>query len=184
VFLDATYGKVRVNQRVVSQAVVIATGQCRRQEEVLGCATGDSETEPIWTEFLRDRGLICVRLGISDAYRGLTNAIAGALQGASWQRGRLYFMRSKLAKVSKGHAEMVAASIRTIFAQPWVWSPDLAAPRLFFTNVGPTRVVIALLGGVSVSSRMSGLPGMQSARRLNCRVHPASDPIVLHKPPA
>jgi len=46
------------------------------------------------------------------------NAIGTALQGSSWQRCRVHFMRNVLAKVSKGHDEMVAATIRTIFAQP------------------------------------------------------------------
>jgi putative transposase len=122
VFCDATYCKVRINQRVVSQAVVIATGvSADGKREVLGCAVGDSETEPFWTEFLRDlrdRGLHGVQLVISDAHRGLTAAIATILQGAAWQRCRVHFMRNALAKVSKGHAEMVAATIRTIFAQP------------------------------------------------------------------
>ena len=40
------------------------------------------------------------------------------LQGAAWQRCRVHFMRNALAKVNKGHAEMVAATIRTVFAQP------------------------------------------------------------------
>ena len=74
-----------------------------------------------WTEFLRglrDRGLDGVQLVISDSHRGLTNAISAVLHGASWQRCRVHFMRNALAKVSKGHAEMVAATIRTIFAQP------------------------------------------------------------------
>jgi putative transposase len=122
VFLDATYCKVRLNGRVVSQAVVIATGvSADGRREVLGCQVGDSETEPFWTEFLRDlrdRGLGGVQLVISDAHRGLTNAIATVLQGAAWQRCRVHFMRNALAKVSKGHGEMVAATIRTIFAQP------------------------------------------------------------------
>ena len=121
-FLDATYCKVRINQRVVSQAVVIATGvSADGRREVLGCATGDSETEAFWTEFLRDlrnRGLTGVQLVISDAHRGLVNAIGAVLQGSSWQRCRVHFMRNVLAKVSKGHDEMVAATIRTIFAQP------------------------------------------------------------------
>ena len=121
-FLDATYCKVRINQRVVSQAVVIATGvSADGRREVLGCAVGDSETEAFWTEFLRDlrdRGLTGVQLVISDAHRGLTNAVATVLQGAPWQRCRVHFMRNALAKVTKGHAEMVAATIRTIFAQP------------------------------------------------------------------
>jgi putative transposase len=122
VFLDATYCKVRLSGRVVSQAVVIATGvSADGRREVLGCASGDSETEDFWTEFLRDlrdRGLTGVQLVISDAHRGLVNAIAAVLQGVSWQRCRVHFMRNVLAKVSKGHAEMVAATIRTIFAQP------------------------------------------------------------------
>ncbi len=121
-FLDATYCKVRLGGRVVSQAVVIATGvSADGRREVLGCATGDSETAAFWTEFLRDlrdRGLTGVQLVISDAHRGLVNAIGTVMQGATWQRCRVHFMRNALAKVSKGHAEMVAATIRTIFAQP------------------------------------------------------------------
>jgi len=122
VFLDATYCKVRLNQRIVSQAVVIATGvSADGRREVLGCATGDSETEAFWTEFLRDlkdRGLAGVQLVISDAHSGLIKAIDTTMQGASWQRCRVHFMRNALARVTKGHAEMVAATIRTIFAQP------------------------------------------------------------------
>jgi putative transposase len=122
VFLDATYCKVRLNGRVVSQAVVIATGvSADGRREVLGCAVGDSETETFWAEFLRglrERGLGGVQLVISDAHRGLTNAIAVVVQGAAWQRCRVHFMRNALAKVGKGHQEMVAATIRTIFAQP------------------------------------------------------------------
>lgn len=122
VFLDATYCKVRINARVVSQAVIIATGvSADGRREVLGCQVGDSETESFWTDFLRglrDRGLTGVQLVISDSHRGLTNAVGTVMQGASWQRCRVHFMRNALAKVSKGHAEMVAATIRTIFAQP------------------------------------------------------------------
>jgi putative transposase len=122
VFLDATYCKARVNNRVVSRAVVIATGvSADGRREVLGCAVGDSETEAFWTEFLRDlrdRGLTGVQLVISDQHRGLVNAVAAVMQGAAWQRCRVHFMRNVLAKVSKGQAEMVAAAIRTVFAQP------------------------------------------------------------------
>jgi len=122
VFLDATYCKVRLGGRVVSQAVVIATGvSADGRREVLGCATGDSENETFWTEFLRDlrdRGLTGVQLVISDAHSGLVKAVETVMQGVSWQRCRVHFMRNVLAKVSKGHDEMVAATVRTIFAQP------------------------------------------------------------------
>jgi putative transposase len=122
VFLDATYCKARVGGRVVSRAVVIATGvSADGRREVLGCDVGDSENEVFWTGFLRglrDRGLAGVQLVISDSHRGLTNAVATVLTGAAWQRCRVHFMRNVLARVNKGSAEMVAAAIRTIFAQP------------------------------------------------------------------
>jgi putative transposase len=122
VFLDATYCKARVNGRVVSRAVVIATGvSADGRREVLGCDVGDSENEVFWTDFLRglrDRGLTGVQLVISDSHRGLTNATDTVLAGTAWQRCRVHFMRNVLARVSKGQAEMVAAAIRTIFARP------------------------------------------------------------------
>ncbi len=122
VFLDATYCKARVDHRVVSQAVVVATGVAADgHREVLGFDVGDSEDGAFWTAFLRSlktRGLTGVQLVISDAHAGLQAAIAAVLLGASWQRCRVHFLRNVLAQVPKGSAEMVAAAIRTIFAQP------------------------------------------------------------------
>jgi putative transposase len=93
VFVDATYCKARVSGRVVSQAVVIATGvSADGRREVLGSAVGDSETQDFWTEFLRglrERGLHGVQLVISDHHRGLMNAIAATMVGASWHVSRL-----------------------------------------------------------------------------------------------
>ncbi len=59
-----------------------------------------------------------MRLVISDAHEGLKGAIEAVLLGTSWQRCRVHFSRNVLAKVPKGSAEMVAATVRTIFAQP------------------------------------------------------------------
>jgi putative transposase len=59
--LDATYRKARVDGRVVSRAVVIATGvTADGGREVLGLDGGDSEDGAFWTAFLRSlkaRGL-------------------------------------------------------------------------------------------------------------------------------
>ena len=122
VFLDATYLKARVDGRVVSRAVVIATGvTADGGREVLGLDVGDSEDGAFWTAFLRSlkaRGLYGVQLVVSDAHTGLKQAIAAVMAGAAWQRCRVHFLRNVLARVPKGSAEMVAAAIRTIFAQP------------------------------------------------------------------
>ena len=121
-FLDATYLKARVDGRVVSRAVVIATGvTADGGREVLGLDVGDSEDGAFWTAFLRSlkaRGLAGVQLVVSDAHTGLKGAIGAVMAGTSWQRCRVHFLRNVLARVPRGSAEMVAAAIRTIFAQP------------------------------------------------------------------
>ena len=122
VFLDATYVKAHEGAKVVSKAIVIATGVARTGDrEVLGLAVGDSEDGAFWTAFLRSlraRGLAGVQLVISDAHEGLKGAIAGVFVGSAWQRCRVHFMRNVLARVPRGSSEMVAAAVRTIFAQP------------------------------------------------------------------
>jgi len=130
VWLDATFVKAREAGRVVSQAVVIAVGVRQSGErEVLGCDVGPSEDGAFWLQFLRGlvaRGLRGVRLVISDAHTGLKQAIAAAWGGASWQRCRVHFLRNALALVPKQAAEMVAAAIRTVFAEP---EPQAARQR-------------------------------------------------------
>ena len=122
VWLDATYVHVRENHQVVSKAIVIATGlRADGHREVLGLDVGDSENETFWTEFLRDlkdRGLGGVRLVISDAHAGLKAAIRRVLQGAGWQRCRVHAMRNLLSAARHQHRQVIAALIRTIFAQP------------------------------------------------------------------
>ncbi|MFP5316791.1 MAG: IS256 family transposase [Acidimicrobiia bacterium] len=122
VFCDATYVKGRVRGRVVSRAVVVATGvSAVGDREVLGVSVGDSESGAFWTAFLkglRARGLDGVQLVISDHHLGLKVAIASVFVGSGWQRCRVHFMRNILARVPRASSEMVAAAVRTVFAQP------------------------------------------------------------------
>ena len=103
VFLDATYCKARVDRRVVSQAVVIATGVAADgHREVLGFAVGDSEDGAFWTAFLRSlkaRGLAGTQLVISDAHTGLKAAIGAVLLGCSLAAvpGALHAQRARPA---------------------------------------------------------------------------------------
>jgi putative transposase len=122
VYLDATYVHVRDDKlgQVVSRAVVVATGiTAEGGREVLGVDIGDSEDETFWTGFLRSlktRGLNGVRLVISDAHAGLTAAIRRTMQGTSWQRCRVHYMRNLLPLIPRAHQDMVSAAFRTIFA--------------------------------------------------------------------
>ena len=130
-WLDATYVHVREHGQVISKAVVIATGlRADGYREVLGVDVGDSENETFWTEFLRslvDRNLTGVQLVISDAHAGLKAAIRRVFQGAGWQRCRVHAMRNMLAVAKHSQRQIVAALIRTIFAQP---EPDDATAQL------------------------------------------------------
>jgi putative transposase len=121
-WVDATYHKVRVDGRVISQATVVAIGVTTNGDrQVLGIDVGPSEDRAFWTAFLRSlvkRGLRGVRLVVSDAHEGLKQAIATVLAGTTWQRCRVHFMRNLLATVPQSGREPIAAVVRTIFAQP------------------------------------------------------------------
>lgn len=108
--------------------MVLAIGVNERGErEILGFALGGSETEAFWLEFLRSlakRGLNGAQLVISDAHEGLKSAVGQVLSEASWQRCRVHFMRNLLSHIPRVDQAVVAAALRTIFAQP-----DQAAAR-------------------------------------------------------
>jgi putative transposase len=119
-WLDATYLKVRDGGRIVSRAVIVAVAVNEDgKREVLGIATGLSEAETFWTDFLRtlaDRGLRGVRLVIADDHKGL-RAAARRVFDATHQRCRVHWMRNALAHAPTKQRSAVAAMLRTIFAQ-------------------------------------------------------------------
>ena len=114
--------RCREGGRVVNVAVVTATGvNADGRRELLGLDVFTSEQQSGWTEFLRalhTRGLDGVQLVISDAHEGLKAAIAEVLPGAAWQRCRTHFARNLLSRVPKSAQDVVAAMLRSIFAQP------------------------------------------------------------------
>lgn len=122
VWLDATFVKSRLDGRVASVAVVVAVGvRADGVREVVGVDVGPSEDGAFWLAFLRGlvaRGLSGVQLVISDAHEGLRQAVTAVLHGASWQRCRVHFLRNALALVPKAAQQLVAAAMRTVFAQP------------------------------------------------------------------
>lgn len=121
-WLDATYLRVREDGRVQGMALVVAIGVRETGErEVLGVDLGPAEDAEFWLGFLRSlvaRGLRGLQLVISDAHEGLKRAIGAVLGGAAWQRCTVHFMRNALSHVPKTAQSMVAAALRTIFAQP------------------------------------------------------------------
>lgn len=119
-WLDATYLKVRDGGGIVSRAVIVAVAVNEDgKREVLGVATGPSEAETFWTDFLRslaNRGLRGVKLVIADDHKGL-RAAARRVFDATHQRCRIHWMRNALAHAPAKQRTAVAAMLKTIFAQ-------------------------------------------------------------------
>jgi putative transposase len=134
VWMDALTIKVREAGRTVNVHALIAVGvNGDGQREVLGLEVASAEDGAGWLGFLRGltaRGLSGVKLVISDAHRGLVDAIAAALPGASWQRCRTHYLRNLLTKVPRSAQPWVATMVRTIFDQP-----DAASVRDQFGRV-------------------------------------------------
>lgn len=120
VWVDALYEKVRVDERVESMAVVVATGvNPEGRREVLGVDVVPTESEESWTGFfksLRERGLKDVRLVISDAHKGLTAAVRKILK-AEWQRCKVHFYRNVLVHVPKRSQAEVSEAMKAVFVQ-------------------------------------------------------------------
>lgn len=117
--VDARYEKVRVEGRVISQAVLVAVGfSAEGQREVLDWRVGDSESESTWGELfgdLKQRGLRGVRLVTSDAHGGLVTALGRHFQGVTWQRCQVHFKRALLKKVSSKVYEQVRRELVSVF---------------------------------------------------------------------
>jgi transposase-like protein len=121
-WLDALYIKVRQGSRIVSKAVLVAYAVDEQGErEVVGMTIADGEMHDAWRDFLADlvrRGLRGVQLVISDAHAGLRRAIREVLNGTTWQRCTVHFLRNVLSRVPKAAQGFVAATIRAVFSQP------------------------------------------------------------------
>jgi putative transposase len=118
--IDARYEKVRVEGKVISQAVLVVVGfTSDGRREVLHWAVGDSESEQCWGEVfrsLKDRGLSGVKLVTSDAHRGIRSALARHFQGSSWQRCRVHFKREMAHKVAFKHRRELMADLASVYA--------------------------------------------------------------------
>ena len=117
--VDARYEKVRVEKRVISQAVLVVMGFTHEgKREILDWRLADSESESSWSTLfreLKDRGLNGVELLVSDAHAGIMAAATRHLQGVAWQRCQVHFKRELLKKVSYKRSKELMADVKAIF---------------------------------------------------------------------
>ena len=118
--IDARYEKVRVEGKVVSQAVLVVMGVTSAgRKEVLDFSVGDSESEQMWGAVfrrLKDRGVSGVKLVVSDAHAGIRSALTRHFQGVAWQRCRVHFKRELGRKVSYKVIKELMKDAASVFA--------------------------------------------------------------------
>jgi len=118
--IDARYEKVRVDSRVVSQAVLVAVGfTAEGHREVLDWRIGDSESQETWGSLfrdLKDRGLRGLQLVVSDAHSGIRAALSRHFQGVAWQRCQVHFKREMGRKVSYKRLKELMKDLAAVFA--------------------------------------------------------------------
>jgi len=121
-WIDALTQKVRENGRVLTVHALVAVGvNGDGMREILGIDVASAEDGAGWLAFLRSltaRGLSGVQLVISDAHRGLVEAVGAAIPGAAWQRCRTHYARNLMNQVPKTAQPWVATLLRTVFEQP------------------------------------------------------------------
>lgn len=120
--VDALVIDVRRDKAIRSTGALIAYGiTAEGKREPLDLLVADSETEDSWTELfsrLKERGLKDVDLVVSDAHKGLVNALKKQLQGAQWQRCQVHFMRNILGRAPRHIRAQLAEQLKAIFIAP------------------------------------------------------------------
>jgi len=121
VYLDGVVLKRSWAGEVRNISVLVAIGVGTDGfRQILGVAEGQKEDLEGWRGFLRhlkDRGLKGVRLIISDACRGLVEAVAELFPQSAWQRCAVHFYRNVFSHVPNGKVAEVARMLKAIHAQ-------------------------------------------------------------------
>jgi putative transposase len=121
VFLDGIWLKRSWGGEIKNLAVLVAVGvNADGHREILGVAEGAKEDTESWRTFLRQlkaRGLVGVRLIISDKCLGLVEALGECFPQACWQRCVVHFYRNVFTAVPTGKVKEVAAMLKAIHAQ-------------------------------------------------------------------
>lgn len=121
-WVDSLYEKIRVGNQVNNMAVAVVIGVDEGgQRDILAVEPMYEESEAAYQEVfnkLKARGLKNPWLVISDAHKGLINAIKKSFVGCSWQRCKVHFMRNILVHVPAKGKAVFAEKLKQIWLQP------------------------------------------------------------------
>ena len=134
IWLDAVYTKIRLENRVVSTAVLIALGvRSDGYRDVLGLHLGNRESKTNWKEFLQSlkgRGLERCELWIGDDHDGLVKSIEECFPGQLRQRCMVHWMRNAGNKVAKSDLVWLLPLLKDVVGSKSRASFDIAWQNL------------------------------------------------------
>lgn len=137
-------------------------------------ATGASEAETFWTDFLRSLarlGLRSVKPVIAGAHQGLKAAVRRVLHASS-PRCRVHFRRNALAHAGKGYRRLVPAWIDTTFAEAGAkW-----AKRPWRTVADQFRASVPEFAGLMDAAEEDALAFMAFPREHRAKNHNTNPP--------
>jgi transposase-like protein len=120
VYLDGIVLKRTWAGEVRNVSVLVAIGvDAEGYRKVLGVVEGAKEDKAGWSGFLahlKQRGLSCPRLFVSDACGGLIESLGEHYPAARWQRCTVHFYRNVFSVVPSGKVREVAAMLKAIHA--------------------------------------------------------------------
>jgi len=136
-WVDSLYEKIRVGHQVKNLAVAVVTGIDESgKRDILAIEPMYEESETTYQSLfdkLKERGLKNTWLIVSDAHKGLVQAIRKSFIGCSWQRCKVHFMRNILAHVPAKSKSEFARKLKQIWLQPDMESAKAYADSLMDT---------------------------------------------------
>lgn len=107
-FVDATWQKIKTQKNLIPIVIVMGLDAATRKQDVLAIEAYDDESTKSYTDLLtklKQRGLQCPKLIISDSAAGIKNAIRDIMPETKWQLCQAHFARSVTQKLKSDDAK-------------------------------------------------------------------------------
>ena len=119
IFIDAIFEKIQVNGHATLTAIMVVSGLDETGErDILAIEAYPDESKESYLRLftsLKERGLECPRLVVSDGAAGLTTAMPQVLPKAKWQHCKVHLIRKILKKVHKEDRQTMGDELKEIW---------------------------------------------------------------------
>ena len=118
-FIDAIFEKVRIKGHATFTAILIVSGLNELGErDILAIEAYPDESKESYLKLfnsLKERGLECPKLIVSDGAAGLTTAMAEVLPDAKWQHCKVHLIRKILRNVRVEDRQTLGDELKEIW---------------------------------------------------------------------